>query len=290
MTMNSRPTAVVTGASSGFGRLTAELLLASDWRVYATMRNMSSGNAAFAAGLTAAGADVVELDVTSDDSVDAAASRILDRSGAPDLLVNNAGNGFFGAVETFTPEAVQRQFATNVIGPLRVNRAFLPSMRDRKTGLIVYISSIVGRLVFPFGGVYASSKWALEALAESSSLELGPFGIDVTIVQPGAFATEIFGKITTSDDEARAHDYDGLANYRELLNASLQKNAAGRDPGDVARAVLALANAPAGSRPLRVVVPAGGAAEEINAAIAPIQRTELIARGVGDLLPKSAAT
>jgi NAD(P)-dependent dehydrogenase (short-subunit alcohol dehydrogenase family) len=145
-------------------------------------------------------------------------------------------------------------------------------------------------LVFPFGGVYASSKWALEALAESSSLELGPFGIDVTIVQPGAFATEIFGKITTSDDEARAHDYDGLANYRELLNASLQKNAAGRDPGDVARAVLALANAPAGSRPLRVVVPAGGAAEEINAAIAPIQRTELIARGVGDLLPKSAAT
>jgi NAD(P)-dependent dehydrogenase (short-subunit alcohol dehydrogenase family) len=290
MTLDNRPTAVVTGASSGFGRRTAELLLASGWRVYATMRNVSSGNASFAAGLTAAGADVVELDVTSDDSVDAAAARILDCSGAPDLVVNNAGNGFFGAVETFTPDAVQRQFATNVFGPLRVNRAFLPSMRDRKTGLIVYISSIVGRLVFPFGGVYASSKWALEALAESSSLELGPFGIDVTIVQPGAFATEIFGKITAGDDEARAHDYDGLANYRELLNASLQRNAAGRDPGDVARAVLALANAPAGSRPLRVVVPAGGAAEEINAAIAPIQRAELVARGVGDLLPKSAAT
>jgi NAD(P)-dependent dehydrogenase (short-subunit alcohol dehydrogenase family) len=290
MTTSDRRTAVVTGASSGFGRLTAELLLASGWRVYATMRNVSSRNATFAAGLTAAGADVVELYVTSDDSVDAAASRILDRSGAPDLLVNNAGNGFFGAVETFTPDAVQRQFATNVIGPLRVNRAFLPSMRDRKAGLIVYISSIVGRLVFPFGGVYASSKWALEALAESSSLELGPFGIDVTIVQPGAFATEIFGKITTSDDEARAHDYDGLANYRDLLNASLQRNAAGRDAGDVARAVLALANSPAGSRPLRVVVPPGGAAAEINAAIAPIQRAELIARGVGDLLSKSLAT
>jgi NAD(P)-dependent dehydrogenase (short-subunit alcohol dehydrogenase family) len=285
--MSNKRIAVVTGASSGFGRRTAEALSADGWHVYATMRNVASSNAAFAAELTAAGMAVVELDVTSDASVEAAAAKIVAESGAPDLLVNNAGNGFFGAVEAFTPAAVERQFATNVFGPLRVNRAFLPAMRARKAGLVVYVSSVVGRLVFPFGGVYASSKWALEALAEASSLELAPLGIDVAIVQPGAFVTEIFGKVVSADDEARAGAYDGLAKYRDILNASLLKNAQGRDPSDVARAILSLANAPAGSRPLRTPVPAGGAVEDINAAIAPLQRGELEARGVGELLAKA---
>jgi NAD(P)-dependent dehydrogenase (short-subunit alcohol dehydrogenase family) len=284
--MPNQRVAVITGASSGFGRRTAEALLAEGWRVYATMRNVSSSNAAFAAELTAAGAAVVELDVTSDASVEAAAAKIESEAGAPDLLVNNAGNGFFGAVEAFTPAAVERQYATNVIGPLRVNRAFLPAMRERKSGLVIFVSSVVGRLAFPFGGVYASSKWALEALAEASSLELAPFGIDVAIVQPGAYETEIFGKVVGPDDGVRLAAYDGLAKYNDLLTASLIKNAQGRDPREVARAIVALANAPAGTRRLRTPVPPGGAADEINLAVAPIQRAELEARGVGELLPK----
>jgi NAD(P)-dependent dehydrogenase (short-subunit alcohol dehydrogenase family) len=285
--MANQRTAVVTGASSGFGRRTAEALTADGWFVYATMRNVASSNAESAKGLQAGGIRVVELDVTSDASVEAAAREIVDESGAPDLLVNNAGAAFFGAVEAFTPEAVERQYATNVIGPLRVNRAFLPAMRERRSGLVVYVSSVVGRLVFPFGGVYASSKWALEALAEASSFELASFGIDVAIVQPGAYGTEIFGKVTAPNDQPRAAAYDGLSKYRDILNAGLAKAAQGRDPSEVAHAIVALANAPAGSRPLRTTVPAGGAAEKINAAVAPIERAELEARGVGEMLPKT---
>ncbi len=284
--MPNQRTAVVTGASSGFGRLTAEALLTDGWRVYATMRNVASSNAPFAAELSAAGATVVELDVTNDASVEVAAARIVAESGAPDLLVNNAGNGFFGPVEAFTPAAVERQFATNVFGPLRVNRAFLPAMRERKTGLVIYVSSVVGRLVFPFAGVYSASKWALEALAEASSFELAPSGIDVALVQPGAYPTEIGGKVVGPDDAARAAAYEGLSHYGDALFASLAAEAQSRDSRDVAKAILALANAPAGSRPLRTTVPAGGAAAEINAAVAPIQRAEVEARGGGALLGK----
>ena len=130
--MNQR-TALVTGANSGFGRLTAEAFAAAGWRVYATMRNTTSKNAQAAADLRKAGISVVELDVTSDASVDAAAVSILAEAGALDVLVNNAGTGHFGVTEAFTPSSVEAQLATNVIGPLRVNRAFLPSMRANKT-------------------------------------------------------------------------------------------------------------------------------------------------------------
>ena len=95
----------------------------------------------------------------------------------------------FGFVEAFTPASAEAQFATNVFGPLRVNRAFLPGMRERKAGLIVYVSSVVGRVALPFGGIYTASKWALEALAEVSSYELAPFGVDIAIVQPDFHAS-----------------------------------------------------------------------------------------------------
>jgi NAD(P)-dependent dehydrogenase (short-subunit alcohol dehydrogenase family) len=282
-------TAVVTGASSGFGRLTAQTLAADGWRVYATMRNVATTNAAAAADLKQAGTSVVELDVTSDASVDAAAKTILAEAGAVDVLVNNAGNGFFGVQEAFTPAAVERQFATNVIGPLRVNRAFLPSMRERRSGLVVYVSSVVGRMIIPFGGVYTASKWALEALAETSSYELAPFGVDVAIVQPGAYATEIFGKVTAADDAARVAAYGDVVKYSEQLNAYLAESAKERNPQEVADAILRLVKIPAGARPLRTVVPENAAIEAINDAVAPIQREILIGSGMEALLPKVGA-
>jgi len=280
-------TAVVTGANSGFGRRTVEAFAADGWRVYATLRDAATRNAAPAAELRAAGINVVELDVLSDASVEAAAASIIAEAGAPDVLVNNAGSGFFGLVEGFTPATVERQYAVNVFGPLRVNRAFLPAMRERKSGLIVFVSSVVGRLVFPFNGVYASSKWALEALAEASSYELAPFGVDVAIVQPGAYPTDIFGKVVSADDTDRVASYGDLAAFSDKLVAALVKAAEGRDPGEVAELILRLANTPAGQRPLRTSVPAGGAAEAINAAVAPLQREEMIARGLAALLPKA---
>jgi NAD(P)-dependent dehydrogenase (short-subunit alcohol dehydrogenase family) len=109
--------------------------------------------------------------------------------------------------EAFTPETIQRQFDVNVFGQMRVSRAFLPAMRERRSGLVVYVTSVVGRYTFPFGGVYASSKWALEALAESSSYELGPLGVDVAIVQPTAYETNIGNSGVGPDDEQRLSGY-----------------------------------------------------------------------------------
>jgi NAD(P)-dependent dehydrogenase (short-subunit alcohol dehydrogenase family) len=287
--MHHQRLSVVTGASSGFGKLTVEALVADGWRVVGTMRNVATSNAAAADALRAVGAEVVELDVLSDASVEAAAATIL-ATGTPDLLVNNAGNSYFGITEAFTPAAVEGQFATNVIGPLRVNRAFLPAMRARGSGLIIYVSSIVGRLVIPFGGVYTASKWALEALAEATSYELAPFGVDVAIVEPGAYPTDISSKGTGADDAACTASYgDWPALIGGAIQAALGGVAQGRDSADVAHAIVRLANLPAGERPLRTTVPADPATDAINAAVAPIQTGVVTALGLGDLLPKAPA-
>jgi NAD(P)-dependent dehydrogenase (short-subunit alcohol dehydrogenase family) len=281
-------TAVVTGASSGFGHLTARALAADGWRVYGTMRDVAGRNAEAAAALRAAGVTAIELDVTSDASVDAAARLIHAEAGAIDVLVNNAGTGYFGIQEAFTPAAAERQFATNVFGPLRVNRAFLPAMRERKAGLIVYVSSVVGRFVLPYSGIYASSKWALEAQAETAAYELAPFGIDVAIVEPGAYPTEIFGKVVGPDDASRVASYGDGARFETQINAGLGAATEGRDPNDVALVILRLANEPAGTRPLRTTVPADPVAGAINEATAPLQRGLMEAFGLNDLLPKVA--
>jgi NAD(P)-dependent dehydrogenase (short-subunit alcohol dehydrogenase family) len=287
--MTNQRIAVVTGASSGFGRLTAEAFAADGWRTYATMRNTETKNAKVAAELLRAGISVVELDVTSDASVDAAAKIIHDGSGTVDVLVNNAGTAFFGIQEAYTPEAVERQYATNVIGPLRVNRAFLPAMRARKSGLVVYVSSIVGRVVLPYSSIYSSSKWALEALAESSYYELAPFGVDVAIVEPGAFATEIMGKTESADDTARIETYGRFAKLAEDHIHGLVEAAQGRDPADVAKVILRLANAPQGTRELRTPVPGNPVVDGINNAVAPLQRGLLEAMNMEELLPKVPA-
>jgi NAD(P)-dependent dehydrogenase (short-subunit alcohol dehydrogenase family) len=267
--MSNQQTVVITGASSGFGRLTAAAFAAAGWRVYATMRNPAL---AAAEELRGTGIGVVQLDVTDDASVAAAAKTILAEAGAVDVLVNNAGTAFFGIQEAFTPALAEKQFATNVFGPLRVNRAFLPAMRARKSGLVVYISSSVGRIVVPFGGIYTASKWALEALAETSSYELAPFGIDVAIIEPGAFGTDIFSKTSGPDDRACLASYGASAQAAEGHVAAIQAMSAGRDPNDVAAAILRIATSPAGTRPLRTVIPSHPAVEAINAAVGPIQR------------------
>jgi NAD(P)-dependent dehydrogenase (short-subunit alcohol dehydrogenase family) len=283
--MSHQRTAVITGANSGFGRLSAEAFAADGWRVYATMRNVATTNAQAAAELRAAGISVVELDVLSDASTDAAAKTILDEAGAVDVLVNNAGTAFFGIQEAFTPAKVEQQFATNVIGPLRVNRAFLPAMRERKSGLVIFVSSVVGRVVIPFGGIYTASKWALEALAQNAQYELAPFGVDVAIVEPGAFPTPIFGKAGSADDAA----YGEMATEVEARLISMGEQAEGRDPADVATAILRLANAPAGAREFRTVIPENPAVAAINAASAPIQHALLENLGLSAYLPKVPA-
>jgi len=281
--MTEKRTAVITGASSGFGLLTAKAFAAAGWRVYATMRDADGRNAGVAGALRTAGIGIAELDVTSDASVDAAAKTILAEGGAVDVLVNNAGTAFFGIQEAFTPAAVERQFATNVFGPLRVNRAFLPAMRERRSGLVVYISSGVGRFIVPFGGIYTASKWALEALAETSSYELAPFDVDVAIVEPGAFGTNIFSVVSSADDTARVASYGDVAKLAEARVAGIVASSAGRDPNDVAKVILGLANLPSGTRPLRTPVPDNPVVSAINDAVAPIQGKLIESFGLGEL-------
>jgi NAD(P)-dependent dehydrogenase (short-subunit alcohol dehydrogenase family) len=282
--MPDKRTIVITGAGSGFGFLTAKAFAADGWRVFATMRSTGGRSAAAAAELRGRSIDVVQLDVTNDASVEAAAKTIHGEVPAVDVLINNAGSAYFGIEEAYTPARVEQQFATNVFGPLRVNRAFQPAMRAHKRGLVVYISSVVGRMIVPFGGIYTASKWALEALAETSSYELAPFGIDVAIVEPGAFPTDIFSKPSGADDAACIASYGESAKLAEGTAARVEAGSAGRDPNDVATAILRLANAPAGSRPLRTIVAGNPAVEAINAALAPIQ-AQIIAAMTGAARP-----
>ncbi len=285
--MSAQRTALITGSNSGFGRVTAELLVAEGWRVFATMRNVAGANAEPAEALRALGAYVVELDVTSDTSVDAAARKIV-AIATPDVLVNNAGAAYFGLLEAFTPALVEQQFAINVFGPLRVNRAFLPAMRERGSGLIVYISSVVGRITTPFGGVYASSKWALEALAESSALELAPLGINVAIVQPGAFPTEISSKSTRPDDLARAAAYgpESLQVAKRLVRWSRRSGARPRPRGCRARNPASSKPAEFDQRPLRTTVPNDAIVESINDCARHAQKTYLDALGMPEANPR----
>jgi NAD(P)-dependent dehydrogenase (short-subunit alcohol dehydrogenase family) len=286
----NKGTVVITGASNGFGRALAEDFIADGWRTFATLRDANGKNAKSAGELRALGAEVVELDVTSDASVDAAALAIHKAAGDVDVVVNNAGNSYMGLTEAFTPAEVEGQFSTNVIGPVRVNRAFLPAMRERRKGLIVHVSSVVGRSVIPFMGLYASSKWALEALAEATSYEVRPFGVDIAIVEPGAYGTNIGNSRTEPADQARVASYGAVAKYIGNVAKGLAASAEGRSANEVAQAIVNLANAPAGTRPLRTLVGGMPQVAEINEHAAPLQRSIIENFGLGEMLAPEHAT
>ena len=285
--MAQQRNAVITGTSTGFGYDTARLLAEAGHRVYGTMRDIAGRNAEPARALSALGVTVVELDVTDQASVDRGAAQILAAAGRVDVLVNNAGTAHMGTAEAHTPESLERQFATNVTGPFRLSRAFLPGMRANQRGLVVFVSSVVGRFVIPFTGVYSASKWALEALAESFSYELRPFGVDIALIEPGAYATNIGNAIVLPDDVARLADYGDVGKTYDVISNGLASQAG--NPLEVAQAIAALVAAPAGTRPLRTVVPSGSPADAINAAVAPIERSTLEAFGLGAFLAKEPA-
>jgi len=282
MPTTSHPVALVTGTSTGFGNLIARDLAAAGYRTYATMRDTAGRNAAPKAALEALGIAVLEVELSDDASVEAAAARVAAEAGALDVLVNNAGSAYFGVTEAYTPALAARQFETNVFAPLRVNRAFLPAMRAARRGLVVYVSSVVGRFVIPFTGVYTASKWALEAFAEATSYELRPFGIDVAIVEPGAYATNIGATSVGPDDAARLASYGEVGRTIEKIGAGLAATA--RDAQEVSDAVLALVEGAAGTRPLRTVVGGNDAAAAINAQTAPVQAAVLEGFGLGAFL------
>jgi NAD(P)-dependent dehydrogenase (short-subunit alcohol dehydrogenase family) len=194
--------ALVTGCSSGIGRATAERLAASGWTVYATARRPET-----LGGLEARGCCTLALDVTDEGSMRAAVEAVEGEHGAVGVLVNNAGYSQSGAVETVPMEKVRDQFETNVFGLVRLCQLVLPAMRRQRAGKIVNLSSMGGRLVFPGGGFYHATKYAVEAISDALRFEVKAFGVDVILIEPGLIKTA-FGS-TASGGVSEAGERSG---------------------------------------------------------------------------------
>jgi NAD(P)-dependent dehydrogenase (short-subunit alcohol dehydrogenase family) len=202
--MSSSKTVLITGASTGIGKTTAEYFAARGWNVAATMR--SPENASF----TCEGAErikVLRLDVTDEATIAAAVAGTIAEFGKIDALVNNAGYGLIGLFEAMTPEQVRRQFETNVIGLMNVTRAVLPQMRARKSGTIINVASVAGRMSMPLYSLYCSTKWAVEGFTEALSYELKPHGILVRIIEPGPIRTDFMTRSLDVADNNVSAEY-----------------------------------------------------------------------------------
>jgi NAD(P)-dependent dehydrogenase (short-subunit alcohol dehydrogenase family) len=243
---------LVTGCSSGIGRATAEHLAGLGHTVVATARRVES-----IADLAARGCRPLALDVTDDASMRAAVDATIAAHGRIDVLVNNAGYSQSGAVESVPIARVRAQFETNVFGPLRLTQLVLPGMRARRRGRIVNVSSMGGRLVFPGGGVYHASKYAIEALSDGLRYELRPFGIAVVLIEPGLVRTqfaETVGAHLASMPAADAGPDDASRVYaafnETVANGTKRAYEAGPmakmagEPIDVARAIARAIDAP----------------------------------------------
>ena len=263
---------LITGSSTGFGKLMAESLIAKGHTVVASMRGVEAKNAPAAAELKAAGAHVVELDVTDETSVSTGVAKAIELAGGLDVVVNNAGVGVIGLQEDFTPEDWKKVFEVNVFGVQRVNRAALPHLRAQGSGLLIHVSSLLGRFVLPFFGPYNASKWALEAMAENYRVELSAFGVDSVIVEPGGYGTDFMANCFRPSDTSRRETYGEMADAPDGMLAGFEQSYASDDAPDpqwIADSVLDLVDTPAGERPFRTVRDGMGMAapiEQINEA------------------------
>ncbi|MBV2098390.1 MAG: SDR family oxidoreductase [Candidatus Thiodiazotropha sp. (ex Codakia orbicularis)] len=201
-------TILITGASSGIGKATAKYFQEKGWNAIATMRTPEKETELNRLDNVL----VTRLDVTDSDSIKSAVTKGIERFGQIDVLLNNAGYGAYGPLEAFPMENIRRQFDTNVIGLLETTKAVLPHMRKQKSGTIVNVSSIGGKMTFPLGTLYHGTKFAVEGLSEALHFELEPLDIKVKIVEPGAIATDFGG---------RSFDFindESLAEYQDTVN------------------------------------------------------------------------
>jgi len=283
--MNSKQVVLITGSSTGFGRLFTETLARKGHTVFATMRDPGGRNAKNASEIRALAEKdplpihVLELDVTNDASVERAVDAAVAKAGRIDVAINNAGYYLSGLEEAVTTEQAQRLMDTNFLGPVRVNRAVLPHMRRQRSGVLMHISSGAGRLVLPSAGFYCASKFALEALAEAYSYELASQGIESVIVEPGAYETPVFGNTVTAADQGRTDTYGPAKEIPAKLNAALSSTAGNAQ--EVADAVLRIIETPAGEKQLRYFVsPQDLGVDKINALSEQVQANVLEALGL----------
>ena len=268
-------TVVITGASSGFGEGAVKSFADKGYRVWGTMRDAEGRNAGKKAALEAYSAriSVIDMDVADDESVAAGFARILDH-GPVDILINNAGIMFLGITEAFSVAQAHEQMNANYYGVIRTMQAVLPAMRMAGTGLIINCSSIVGRISPPFFGTYTATKHALEGYSQSLRYEVAPFGVDIALVQPGPFGTNLlasgrppaFGDVLASYGELAGVPAAMVAQFAQMLQSD-----GAPDPQWVVDAYLALAEMPAGKRPMRTVVGITWGVDEKNRLTQPIQ-------------------
>lgn len=287
---------LVTGASSGFGALTVRALARAGHTVYAGIRDTRDRNSEAVADLEHLARTeqvrlaALELDVSSQESVDTAIATLLDQQDHLDVVVHNAGHMVLGPAEAFTPEQLADVYDTNVLGTQRVNRAALPHLRAQGRGLLVWVGSSSTRGGCPpFLGPYFAAKAAMDALAVSYAAEVIRFGIDTTIVVPGAYTTGTnhFAHAGAPEDTATGSAYD--RRYEGLMddvNARLAKlMPAGADVGEVADAIVRVVTLPAGARPFRVHIDPSRDGSEVVSAVADRIRADFFHRvGLEDLL------
>ena len=267
-------TVLITGTSNGFGRETAETLHGAGHTVYASMRGMEGKNREAAEALRKLGIKTVELDVSDDSSVAAGVRQVLAEAGKIDVLVNNAGIASAGVTEAFAPEQATVIFDTNVIGLLRVTGAVLPTMRQNRDGLIINIGSILGRVTFPFLGIYGASKFAVEALTDSLRYEVSQLGVEVVEVQPSGYPTNFFANMQSPAYTDVAESYGEVAQIPGAMFSALLSSFEGADapnPHEVAEAIADLVGQAKGSRAVRTVVGESFGADKTNEDVAPVQ-------------------
>ncbi|WP_394846114.1 SDR family oxidoreductase [Pendulispora brunnea] len=293
---------LITGASSGMGALTARELARAGHTVYASMRDIKGRNAAQAdaaktfAEQTNTDLRAIEMDIASQSSVDAAVRRIVSASGGVDVLVHNAGHMVFGPAEAFTPEQYAELFDTNVLGTQRVNRSVLPLMRARGKGLLVWVSSSSVRGgTPPYLAPYFAAKAAMDQLAVSYAGELVRWGIETSIVVPGAFTigTNHFRNAGQPADAARAAEYHHgpYAGFGDdLLKGLASTEPPDSDVGDVARAIADVVSRPHGKRPFRVHIDPASDGSQVVSDVGDRIRAEFLRRiGQGDILKVKAS-
>jgi NAD(P)-dependent dehydrogenase (short-subunit alcohol dehydrogenase family) len=223
----------ITGAGRGMGVDIAKAALAAGYKVVATGRNTDKVAAALG---NSANLLVVKLDITKPADAESAVQATLDKFGRVDVLVNNAANFYAGFFEELTPQQMERQLSTSLIGPMNVTRAILPVMRKQRSGLIITISSTAGLTGFEFGTAYAASKFGLEGWMQSLQAEVEPFGINTITVNPGFFRTELLTEESTNFAERTIDDY----NERRAKQMEFWKGYNGQQSGDPAKLAQAL--------------------------------------------------
>ena len=270
---------LITGCSSGFGRLGAEHYARRGAKVFATMRNLPRPEARELKQLAKdekLDITVLEIDVTDDRQVKKGVAKALKASGGSlDVLINNAGMSIAGPIEAQDLDATQLIFDTNLYGPQRLIKAVLPSMRAAKSGLIFNVTSQLGRVIVPGYGQYSPTKFALEAMSEQLAYELNPHGIEVTIIQPGGYPTKIWEKQAPPSAALKARlPEDVLAAYKPMTDQMgvATSGGVGNDPMDIPHAIAKTIAMEAGTRPLRIALnPKGSPQDMINTVSAKTQ-------------------